>query len=165
MDKQTNTPPDNCESTAAELQLKTVDEQLKTANQQLHASRQRNLQFARPDHSSTRLLTFDLSSPILYELGLEAVVGEWLVEQIQQKHGIAVEFEDDGQFKPLDEDIRVLLMATKIGGFGLFSIRERLGGHLEIESKRGHGTTFTVTAPLKDEKDQNSASDNSEVIS
>ena len=152
----------------------------------------------------TRSLTFDLSSPILYELGLEAAVAEWLVEQIQKKHGIASEFEDDQQPKPLDEDIRVLLfrtirellvnvvkhaqarkvkvsirkigseinidveddgvgfdltevasIATKTGGFGLFSIRERLerlGGHLEIESGPGRGCKVMVRAPLKREK-------------
>ena len=54
-------------------------------------------------------LTFDLSFPVLYELGFEAAVAEWLSEQIQNKHGINTEFEDDGQFKPLDDDICVLL--------------------------------------------------------
>jgi PAS domain S-box-containing protein len=57
----------------------------------------------------TRTLTFDLSSPILYELGFEAAVAEWLDEQIREKHGIKTEFEDDGQPKPLDDDILVLL--------------------------------------------------------
>ncbi len=36
----------------------------------------------------TRSLTFELSPPILYELGFEAAV-EWLAEQIQEKHGIS----------------------------------------------------------------------------
>ena len=57
----------------------------------------------------TRVLTFDLSFPILYELGFEAAVAEWLAEQIQEKHGIETTFEDDGRPKPLDDDIRVLL--------------------------------------------------------
>jgi len=57
----------------------------------------------------TRTLTFDLSSPILYELGFKAAVAEWLEEQIQEKYAIKTEFEDDGQPKPLDDDIRVLL--------------------------------------------------------
>jgi len=34
----------------------------------------------------TRTLTFDLSSPILYELGFETAVSEWLDEQIREKH-------------------------------------------------------------------------------
>jgi len=57
----------------------------------------------------TRALTFDLSYPILYELGFEAAVAEWLNEQVCDKHGIAAEFADDGQPKPLDDDVRVLL--------------------------------------------------------
>lgn len=57
----------------------------------------------------TRTLTFDLSSPILYELGFEAAVAEWLNHQIQEKHGIETEFNDDEQQKPLDDDIRAIL--------------------------------------------------------
>lgn len=57
----------------------------------------------------TRALTFDLSYPILYELGFEAAVAEWLADQIQEKHGIRTEFLDDGHNKPLDDDICVLL--------------------------------------------------------
>ena len=148
-----------------------------------------------------RSLTFDLSYPVLYELGFEAAVSEWLTDQIQKKYGIASEFEDDKQPKPLDDDVRILLFrdvrellinivkhakakkvkvsirkagsqiqvrveddgvgfvpaevaakAVKTGGFGLFSIRERLeqlGGHLEIDSAPGRGCKVTMTASLK----------------
>jgi signal transduction histidine kinase len=34
-----------------------------------------------------RSLTFDLGSPTLYELGLDAAVREYLNEEIQDKHG------------------------------------------------------------------------------
>lgn len=57
----------------------------------------------------TRSLTFDLSYPILYELGFEAAVSEWLEEQISRHYNIKTEFEDDGQSKLLDDDIRALL--------------------------------------------------------
>jgi signal transduction histidine kinase len=56
----------------------------------------------------TRSLTFELSPPILYELGFEAAV-EWLVEQFQEHHGIPCSFENDFQPKPLDENVRVAL--------------------------------------------------------
>ncbi|MGB2807213.1 MAG: PAS domain S-box protein [Sedimentisphaerales bacterium] len=59
--------------------------------------------------AAMRSLTFDLSSPILYEFGFEEAVAEWLNEQVEKKHGIATEFEDDGLPKPLDDDIRVIL--------------------------------------------------------
>ncbi len=58
--------------------------------------------------SQTRSLTLQLSPPILHELGLEAAL-EWLTEQIQEKHGIEVFFEDDGSPRYLDGDVRVLL--------------------------------------------------------
>jgi signal transduction histidine kinase len=148
----------------------------------------------------TKSLTFKISSPILYELGLEAAV-EWLTEELQNQHGIPTYFEDDNQLKPLDEDLRVLLFQAvsellinvvkhararhvqvslwrdeeqifigiyddgvgfnvtetssrwgrKDGGFGLFSIRERLkafGGLLDVKSN-SYGTTVTLSAPLQ----------------
>jgi PAS domain S-box-containing protein len=57
----------------------------------------------------TRSLTFDLSSPILHELGFEAAVAEWLDEQVRNKHGIATEFQDDDRPKQLDDDVRTIL--------------------------------------------------------
>ncbi|MHC4691239.1 MAG: PAS domain S-box protein [Planctomycetota bacterium] len=59
--------------------------------------------------TSMRSLIFDLSSPVLYELGFEEAVAEWLTEQVERKYDIATEFEDDGLPKPLDDDIRVIL--------------------------------------------------------
>lgn len=56
----------------------------------------------------TRFLTFELSSPILYELGLEASL-EWLVEDAGRRHGLAAVFRDDGRPKPLAEDLKVFL--------------------------------------------------------
>lgn len=58
--------------------------------------------------ADTRALTFDLSPPILYELGLEAAC-EWLAEKTQARHGITVAVEDDGNPKPLGEDIGIIL--------------------------------------------------------
>jgi len=59
----------------------------------------------------TRSVTFDLSPPILYELGFEAAV-EWLAENVQQSHGLRVRFEKDGQPKPMAEDVRVILFVA-----------------------------------------------------
>jgi len=56
-----------------------------------------------------RSLTFELSSPILHELGFEAAVVAWLTEEIEKKYGIAVEFEEDKEPKPLDDDIKAIL--------------------------------------------------------
>jgi len=56
----------------------------------------------------TRSLTFELSPPVLYELGLEEAL-QWLAEKNQQQHGFLVCCEDDGQHKPLADEVRVLL--------------------------------------------------------
>ncbi len=56
----------------------------------------------------TSSLTFEISPPMLYDLGLEAAI-DWLVEQTQKQHDIRIEFYDDGQVKPLDVSFRVLL--------------------------------------------------------
>lgn len=57
---------------------------------------------------STRTLTFELSPPVLYELGLGAAL-EWLVRNMRTQHGVSAEFNDDGQSKPLEHNILVLL--------------------------------------------------------
>ncbi len=149
----------------------------------------------------TQTLTFELSPPILYDLGLEAAL-DWLAEQTQKQHGIAVEFIDDMEYKPIEEGLRILLFQAvrellfnmvkhaqatrasisisreedqvrivikdngigfeaskqkkdiKKGGFGLFSIRERLahqGGRLEIKSSPGMGAAVTILCPMKEE--------------
>ena len=49
-----------------------------------------------------------ISSPILYELGLEAAL-EWLAEEFQRMHGLVCYYEDDGEFKPLERDVSALL--------------------------------------------------------
>ena len=58
--------------------------------------------------SNTKSLTFQLSPPVLYELGFEAAL-EWLGEQVQKEHDIAFIFENDGSHKPLEKDVSVLM--------------------------------------------------------
>jgi signal transduction histidine kinase len=58
-----------------------------------------------------RSLTFEISSPILYDLGFEAAL-EWLADQLHARHGIACTFDDDGEPKALAEDLRVVLYQT-----------------------------------------------------
>ncbi|MDD4004181.1 MAG: sensor histidine kinase [Elusimicrobiaceae bacterium] len=145
----------------------------------------------------TRSLTFELSSPILYELGFEAAV-ESLAEQLQEKYGFKIAVTDDGERKPLSEEVSVFLFKAvrellvnsakhadaknvaialrrrarhieitvrddgsgfkprapgkRYDGFGLFSIRERLGrvgGEMRIDSDLPKGALITLSAPLK----------------
>ena len=59
----------------------------------------------------TRLLTFELCPPILHELGIVAAI-DWLVEEFQRQNGIECQSIDDGQPKPLKDEVRGLLFAT-----------------------------------------------------
>jgi len=151
----------------------------------------------------TRSLTFELSLPVLYELGFEAAV-EWYAKHVRSQHGIKVEVQKDLLPIPMDDEIKVLLFRSvrelminivkhaqahharvtirreggdvnieveddgvgiqdvlrdlrlrSNGGFGLFSIRERLhylGGQVQVESGNGQGTRVTLMVPLQNAK-------------
>jgi signal transduction histidine kinase len=144
-----------------------------------------------------RSLTFELSPPVLYDLGLIPAL-QWLGEQMGTEHGYQVQVTDDQQPKPLDEELNVelykitreLLMnvakhakasfvqidvmrnddkimltvsdngvgilpeenrQSKDGGFGLFSIKERLeflGGTFVICQGPECGTKAVLEASL-----------------
>jgi DNA-binding NarL/FixJ family response regulator/signal transduction histidine kinase len=57
---------------------------------------------------SSRNLTYELSPPVLHELGLCAAL-EWLVHQLRANFGIAGQFFDDLKPKPLTDDLRIVL--------------------------------------------------------
>ena len=149
-----------------------------------------------------RSLTFELSPPVLYELGLESAL-QYLAELMEREHALPVHCRDDGLEKPLREDLQVTLYrsarelmmnavkharasrlnlsVSRLGedicilieddgvgfdsaaletrnsaeaGFGLFSIRERLGclgGQMVIDSQPGQGTRIALMAPLAPE--------------
>ncbi len=146
-----------------------------------------------------RSLIFDLSPPILYELGFLAAL-EWLADRITEQYRVAVEFENQAGALTLETDRGVILFQVvrellvnvgkhsragrakvivaqgdgvlriqvnddgqgfdasraydrkeREGGFGFFSMRERLnylGGAIEIRSKPGVGTQVFLTLPL-----------------
>ncbi len=69
----------------------------------------------------------------------------------RQGPNLCIKVEDDGIGFNVDT---VTGKSGQYGGFGLFSIRERLGhmgASLEIASQPGQGTTICIFAPLKDE--------------
>ena len=74
----------------------------------------------------TRSLTFELSPPILYDLGFEAAV-EWLAELMQDQHGITIKVQVDRASKPLNDEFRVLLFQT---------VRELLGNVVKHTNAR-----------------------------
>jgi PAS domain S-box-containing protein len=59
----------------------------------------------------TRSLTFELSPPVLYELGLVAAI-DWLAEQFQLKHHLKCTVESDNKPKNLSQDIEIVLFRS-----------------------------------------------------
>ncbi len=58
--------------------------------------------------ANIRGITSELSSPILYDMGLVAAV-EWLVQRMRQSHGLTFELIRDREPEPLDPDIKILV--------------------------------------------------------
>ena len=56
----------------------------------------------------TRSLTFEVSCPLLYRVGLEAAI-DALCEELEDEHGLRITFEDDGEPKDLADDTKALL--------------------------------------------------------
>lgn len=65
------------------------------------------------DHliKDTRFLTSELMPPMVYQLGLSAGI-EWLVEQMNKRESIKIQFEDDGQPKPLNKNVSIMLFRS-----------------------------------------------------
>lgn len=59
-------------------------------------------------HTAVRSLTFQLSPPILHELGLIAAL-EWLGEEMHRLYGLAVTINDDGKPKPMTMPVSTIL--------------------------------------------------------
>jgi PAS domain S-box-containing protein len=91
----------------------------------------------------TRTLTFELSNPLLYVLGLEAAVAEWLSEQVQEKHGIATEFQDDGKAKPLDDDVKMMLFRN-VRELRINCIKHSNAGKVRVGIRRTNGSIEVV---------------------
>ncbi len=147
----------------------------------------------------TRSLVFELSPPVLHELGFEAAV-EWLAELITEVHELPCSVESHGAPRRMAPDVEVSLFQavrealintakhahaahahvlldwgetgglvvsveddgmgfdvaeiearrSRARGFGLFSMRERLGvlgGRAEVTSEQGHGTRVRLEMP------------------
>ena len=90
----------------SKIKLGTIKEQ--TSSTDTTESLEEIINIIEQTIKETRSLTFELSPPILYQLGLEAAL-EWLVEQMQEQYGMTIYFEDDKRSKPLDESVLILL--------------------------------------------------------
>ncbi len=65
------------------------------------------VQILEQSSSAIRSLEFELSPPVLRELGLKPAL-EWLSEDLRREYGLVVSLSDDGEAKPLGELARVV---------------------------------------------------------
>jgi PAS domain S-box-containing protein len=79
-------------------------------------------------------LTFELSSPLLYEVGLKAAL-EQLTEQFGKQHGLPVCFVDDARAKPLDNDRSVLLFQA-VKELLLNAVKHGQARHITVSLRR-----------------------------
>jgi PAS domain S-box-containing protein len=88
--------------------------------------------------SYTRSLIFELSPPILYDVGFEATV-EWLAEQMRQQHHLQVEVEAYGQTDQLDKEMRGLLFrAVRELLFNVIKHAQASRAKIKIQRSRGN---------------------------
>lgn len=148
--------------------------------------------------NESRTLVYDLSPPILYELGLIAAI-KWKLEQIEKENSIIAVFRSKEYTIKLGTNTKILIFRivcellnntikhacaslitvevmnntqnivvkvidngkgfdlssgstlSELGGFGLFSINERLDalqGSMEIDSEPSKGAKITLTVPI-----------------
>jgi len=94
---------------ASKINLKLLQESISSADDNRRLSQIIGL--VDQTIQDTWSLTFELSPPMLYELGFEAAV-EWLVNQFQQKYNIAVVLDSHNKNLLLDDDVRGFLFRS-----------------------------------------------------
>jgi signal transduction histidine kinase len=105
----------------------------------------------KPLSDDIRVVLFQATRELLRNIAKHARACTGKVSLTRQNNQIRIDVEDDGVgFDFAETESQV---GSKEGGFGLFSIRERLkylGGCLECESREGSGTRISLIAPLKE---------------
>ncbi|HEY6837995.1 MAG TPA: PAS domain S-box protein, partial [Geobacteraceae bacterium] len=86
----------------------------------------------------SRSVTFDLSPPILYELGFEAAV-QSLCERFGDEHRIGIEFATDAEPKPLGDDARAFLFQS-VRELLVNIIKHARASTARVSSRREHDT-------------------------
>jgi PAS domain S-box-containing protein len=90
-----------------------------------------------------RSLILELSPPVLYELGFEAAV-EWLADRMYQHHGVMVKLKNDGQSKPLDNEVQGVLFRS-LGELLINVVKHARTRRAEVSIRRsGHTIRITV---------------------
>jgi len=194
-----------------ELQYSRLHKTLSNSIMEVHHLIEKSIQY-------TRSLIYELSPPILYDVGFAETV-EWLAEYMSQQHGLQIQVVNSHPEESLNNEKRILLFRAvrelifniikhakaslakiyingdngtlsiivedngigfppeklpsqvvaynEFGGFGLFSIYERLtylGGRMDIQSTPNQGTKVSMELPMKPEAENKAKEDNLVVI-
>jgi signal transduction histidine kinase len=103
----------------------------------------------KPLAEDVRVLLFQSVRELLINIVKHAQARAVTVDVVRLADSVKITVADDGIGFDVAE---ILTNPTRRRGFGLFNIRERLdfiGGSLEIDSQRGHGSRFTLLAHLE----------------
>ena len=191
---------DHLTQSLAMTKIKLSEIQKEILNQKVRTHLNEAKNYLDESIQNSRKITYELSPPILYELGLTEAI-EWLIKQMGTNNKIKTIYRSALADTFIDNDDRILLYRAinellnnsikhsgcstifvnlyrkedKIfaevgddgigfepdksalkypgeGGFGLFSIRERLeylNGSIDISSNPGSGTNITLSLSLK----------------
>ncbi|RJP20796.1 MAG: hypothetical protein C4527_24485 [Candidatus Omnitrophota bacterium] len=121
---------------ACQMQIETIRTGILDAN--MMRSLDQALEMLEQTIQEARTLTFEISPPVLYELGLESAI-EWLIEEMEKQHGMQIDLLDDGRHKAISEDARGVLFRA---------VRELLFNVLK------HAGTFHAKVSICQESDR-----------
>jgi signal transduction histidine kinase len=102
----------------------------------------------RPPTDDMRVLLFQFVRELLFNVVKHAEVNRARVELQEDEQQLTIHIVDEGIGFDVESDMEI---GVQGGGFGLYTVRERLGlfeGELQIDSVPGKGTRMTITVPL-----------------
>jgi PAS domain S-box-containing protein len=83
---------------------------------------------------ATRLLTFELSPPVLYDLGFEAAV-EWFGENLEEQYNLQVSVQKEAPLLPLGQVSQVLLFKI-VRELMINAAKHAEASHLKVDIRR-----------------------------
>jgi len=89
-----------------------------------------------------RTLTFELSPPILHEVGLEAAIG-WLVDETEKQSGLKIRMISDNKPKPMSDEMRIFLF-NAVNGLLMNVIKHAQARHVLVSIRR-HADNIMIT--------------------